>query len=109
MSAEGVILHCKSIFARHGILVVVITDYGSQFEVNAFRRFSREFKFEHITVVTQPKSYSDQELTPLLLGRQIALIHGIPQSGPLDIGGTQLFTRNRLSLATKLCSNLRPS
>ena len=49
MTAEGVILHCKSIFARHGILEVVIADNGSQFEANAFRRFSREFQFKHIT------------------------------------------------------------
>ena len=37
MTAEGVIWDCKSIFARHGILEVVITDNGSQFEANVFR------------------------------------------------------------------------
>ena len=49
MTAEGVILHCRSIFARHEIPEVVIMDNGSQFEANVFRRFSREFQFEHIT------------------------------------------------------------
>ena len=49
MTAEGAILHCKCIFARHRIPKVVITDNGSQFEANAFRRFSREFQLEHIT------------------------------------------------------------
>ena len=48
-TAEAVILHCKNIFSRHGIPEEVVTDNGSQFDSNAFRRFSKEYQFRHIT------------------------------------------------------------
>ena len=49
MTAEKVVLHCKSIFARHGIPELVITDKRPQFEANELCTFFREFQFEHIT------------------------------------------------------------
>ena len=39
--AEAVIQRCKKIFSRHGIPEEVVTDNGSQFDSNAFCRFSR--------------------------------------------------------------------
>ena len=40
---------CKNIFSRHGIPEEVVTDYGSQFDSNAFRKFSKEYQFRHVT------------------------------------------------------------
>ena len=48
-TAEEVILHCKSIFARHGIPEEVITDNGPQFIAELFSEFTRNYQFSHIT------------------------------------------------------------
>ena len=48
-TAEAVIQHCKNIFLRHGIPNEVVTNNGSQFDSNAFRMFSKEYQFRHIT------------------------------------------------------------
>ena len=48
-TAEEVILHTKSIFARHGVPEVVISDNGPQYSSEAFARFAHQFEFEHIT------------------------------------------------------------
>ena len=48
-TAEEVILHCKSIFARHGIPEEVITDNGPQFIAELFSEFARNYQFSHIT------------------------------------------------------------
>lgn len=39
----------KSIFARHGIPEVFISDNGPQYSSSLFATFSREYKFNHIT------------------------------------------------------------
>ena len=44
-----VIVHTKSIFARHGIPEKVITNNGPQFSSNEFCRFSKTYEFEHTT------------------------------------------------------------
>ena len=49
LSAEEVILHTRSIFARHGIPETVISDNGPQFASEAYTQFSREYGFEHLT------------------------------------------------------------
>ena len=49
MTAEEVIRHCKSVFARHGIPERVITDNGPQFDSSAFRKFSKDYQFDHAT------------------------------------------------------------
>lgn len=44
--------HCKSIFARHGIPEVVVSDNGPQFsrvKTSAFSAFAQEYGFQHIT------------------------------------------------------------
>ena len=48
-TAEDVILHTKSIYARHGIPEVVVSDNGPQYSAEAYARFAREYQFEHIT------------------------------------------------------------
>ena len=47
--AEAVILPSKNIFSRHDILEKVIKNNGSQFDSNAFRKFSLEYQFCHVT------------------------------------------------------------
>ena len=48
-TSEEVILHTKSIFARHGIPEVVISDNGPQFSAENYTRFATEYHFQHIT------------------------------------------------------------
>ena len=49
MTADEVILHTKSVFARHGIPEEVISDNGPQFSSKLFQLFSHEYGFHHIT------------------------------------------------------------
>ena len=48
-TAEDVILHTKSIYARHGIPEVVVSNNGPQYSAEVYARFAREYQFEHIT------------------------------------------------------------
>ena len=48
-SAAEVITHMKSIFARHGIPELVMSDNGSQYTSEAFLEFSQEYQFQHVT------------------------------------------------------------
>lgn len=48
-SSERVILHCKSIFARHGIPEEVQSDNGPQFASHQFGKFATEYGFTHRT------------------------------------------------------------
>uniref|UniRef100_A0A3B3XHQ0 Integrase catalytic domain-containing protein n=1 Tax=Poecilia mexicana TaxID=48701 RepID=A0A3B3XHQ0_9TELE len=48
-TSEGVIEHCKSIFARHGIPERFRSDNGPQFALDSFRRFAQEWGFSHET------------------------------------------------------------
>ena len=48
-TVKEVILHCKSIFAGHGIPEKVITDNGPQFIAKLFSEFTFNYQFSHIT------------------------------------------------------------
>lgn len=48
-TAEEIISHTKSIFARHGIPQIVISDNGPQFSSEAFVQFSANYGFLHRT------------------------------------------------------------
>ena len=48
-SAEEVIKHTKSIFARHGIPEVVISDNGPQYSSRAYADFAVEYQFKYVT------------------------------------------------------------
>lgn len=48
LTEKEVIEKCKEAFARYGIPEIVKSDCGTQF-ASEFRRFAREFDFEHIT------------------------------------------------------------
>ena len=49
LTAKAVIEHTSSIFARHGIPEVVISDNGPQYASEAYTSFSREYRFKHLT------------------------------------------------------------
>ena len=49
LSADEVIKHTKSIFARHGIPDTVVSDNGPQYASEAYRDFSKSYQFQHIT------------------------------------------------------------
>ncbi|UYV60281.1 K02A2.6-like [Cordylochernes scorpioides] len=48
MTSASVIVHCKSIFARHGIPLEVRSDNGPQFG-SLFKEFANEYGFTHVT------------------------------------------------------------
>ena len=48
-TSEEVILHTRSMFARHGIPEVVVSDNGPQFSAELYAEFARQYGFEHIT------------------------------------------------------------
>lgn len=48
-SAEEVIAHMKSMFARHGIPELIMSDNGPQYSCEAFSVFAREYQFQHVT------------------------------------------------------------
>ena len=48
-TAAEVITHLKSIFARHGIPELVMSDNGPQYSCDAFSEFVREYQFRHLT------------------------------------------------------------
>ena len=47
-SAEEVIRHTKSIFARHGVPEVVVSDNGPQYS-GAYKKFAKDYQFTHVT------------------------------------------------------------
>ncbi len=49
LTADEVITHAKSIFARHGIPESVVSDNGPQYSSEAFKQFAKDFQFEHLT------------------------------------------------------------
>lgn len=52
LTGAAVVNHCKSLFARHGIPEVVISDNGPQFSKTChseFAKFAQEYNFRHVT------------------------------------------------------------
>lgn len=52
LTGASIVNHCKSIFARHGIPEVVVTDNGPQFSKTSnseFAKFARQYNFKHVT------------------------------------------------------------
>ena len=48
-NAAETIEFLKSVYARHGIADVLVSDNGSQYDSEEFRRFSDSYAFEHVT------------------------------------------------------------
>ena len=49
LSSSNVVLHMKSIFARHGIPRVLVSDNATCYASRSFKMFADEFNFEHRT------------------------------------------------------------
>ncbi|XP_054864601.1 uncharacterized protein K02A2.6-like [Amphiprion ocellaris] len=49
MSATCVIMHMKSIFARHGIPQIVVSDNGPCYSCREFQLFAQDYDFKHVT------------------------------------------------------------
>ena len=52
-TSPDIVVHLKSMFARHGIPDQLVSDNGPQFSSNAFAQFAEEYAFTHIT--TSPR------------------------------------------------------
>jgi len=48
-TAEEIIVHTKSIFARHGIPEVVVSDNGPQYTSDAYAKLAQKYQFQHVT------------------------------------------------------------
>jgi hypothetical protein len=48
-TAASVINHTKSVFARHGIPQIVVSDNGPQFASKQFEEFAQKYEFTHVT------------------------------------------------------------
>lgn len=48
-TTADVVTHLKSIFARHGIPEILISDNGPQYSSREFQDFAEEYEFRHIT------------------------------------------------------------
>lgn len=48
-TAKAVIQHTSSIFARHSIPEIVVSDNGPQYTSEAYATFSKEYGFKHVT------------------------------------------------------------
>ena len=49
LTSKAVIYKLKQHFARHGIPNTVFSDNGPQFDSDEFRRFARDWEFNHVT------------------------------------------------------------
>ncbi len=48
-TSQDIINHMKSMFARHGIPEILMSDNGPQFSAELFQTFAGEFGFKHVT------------------------------------------------------------
>ena len=49
-------MHTKSIFARHGIPRTVKSDNGPQYTAEEYKKFSKEWRFNHVTSPHHPQA-----------------------------------------------------
>lgn len=72
-SSKNVILHMKSIFARHGIPQILVSDNGPQFSSSEFKKFVSDFDFKHITSSPRyPKSNGEAEAAVKVIKRLLS-------------------------------------
>ena len=116
LRATEVILHAKSMFARHGIPEKVITDNGPQFSSTEFCQFSNTYEFEHTTSSPYfPQSNGEAEravktIKSLLRKAEdpyLALL--AYRTTPLEIGysPSQLLMSRRLRSTVPMVRSLR--
>ena len=62
LNTRRVVLHMKSIFARHGIREIRTSDNGPQYASEEFRNFVHEYEFQHVRI--SPKYPQSNEVAP---------------------------------------------
>lgn len=104
-SSSAVIVQMKSIFARHGIPEIVVTDNGPQFVSAEFAAFAASYGFHHVTSSPRyPQSNGAAERTVQTVKRlleksvdpYLALLAYRDSPGPLGTSPAQLLMGRRL-------------
>lgn len=104
-SSAAVIVQIKSIFARHGIPELVVTDNGPQFASAEFALFAASYGFRHVTSSPRyPQSNGEAERTVQTVKRMLeksadpylALLAYRDSPGPLGTSPAQLLMGRRL-------------
>ncbi|KAF2888797.1 hypothetical protein ILUMI_17376 [Ignelater luminosus] len=114
LESQTFINACKSIFALHGIPVVVVTGAGTQFSSEKFKDFSSNYGFTHITASAKWSQSNGQSESAVKIVKNIfkkcQLTRDDPWLGKVKGKGPQprsyqvrdhsgnLFTRNRVMI-----------
>ena len=108
-TADDVIVHTKSIFARHGIPEIVVSDNGLQYSSEAFAKFAHEYQFEHVTSSPyHPQSNGEAERAVQTVKRLLKK-EGDPYLALLSYRATPLqcgYSPSELLMARKLRTNI---
>ena len=108
-TADEVIVHTKSIFARHGIPEIVVPDNGSQYASEAFAKFAHEYQFEHVTSSPyHPQSNGEAE-HPVQTVKRLLKKEGDPYLAMLSYRATPLYcgySPSELLMARKIRTNI---
>ena len=48
-TSSSVIVHLKSIFTRHGVTQILVSDNGPQYSASSFATFAEEYGYSHVT------------------------------------------------------------
>ena len=119
-TSREVITHCKSIFARHGIPVKVVSDNGPCFNSREFRDFAEAWKFIHQTSSPHyPQSNGLAEASVNILKNlmeksddpYLALLNyrNTPKAGGLPSPAVRLFGRRTRTLLPTAVTLMKPS
>ena len=103
IQSSAVIAHLKSVFEEHGIPSKLVIDNGSQYASAAFREFSRNYGFTHVTsshLYPQSNGLSERAVQTVK-----DLLHKCKESGQ-DTHLAMLCLRS-IPLLTPYCSSGR--
>lgn len=88
-NSEAIISKIKNIFARHGIPEVIRTDNGPQFR-NEFKKFAKEYGFDHITSSPKYPRSNGQAERAVKIAKEILIKEDDPNLGLLAYRSTPL-------------------
>lgn len=108
-TAEEVIIHTKSIYARHGIPEIVVSDNGPQYSSEEYRKFAHAYQFEHVTSSPlYPRSNGEAERAVQTI-KSLLKKEGDPYLALLSYRATPLqsgFSPSELLMSRKLRTTL---
>ena len=108
-TAAEVIRHTKSLFSRHGIPEIVISDNGPQYSADEYRKFANDYQFEHITSSPHyPQSNGEAERAVQTV-KSLLKKEGDPYLALLSYRATPLkcgFSPSELLMSRKLRTNI---